>query len=896
MLKAVSHHHPDQKSRFLSGFDDSRETWVVSDLRSKFEVQNFLLQRQEGFEDISVLRAGELWRLLLRRLRPEIRIAPRDFLMTWLTHQLKKMSREGSDRLLQPQAAKSFLTLMDLLAPVFLSPEGPKRLDEFFSSSPQAADRWRTWSELSFALFQIIRKENWILPGWIPSLLLQEKNLEEAWDRPLWVDLGAGLRQSEVELFKRLSKSNAVTAFTPELRESGGFDFLLQPSRELFSAAVQTEKEPSRGAWSELSCLRLSGPLAEVKQTVAQVREWLEDGVQPHEIAVVAPVIEDYWPLLEPYFELEGIPAAKDGVSRLQSWPSVAAWLARLRLRTGSVSFADVEMGLNADELNLRFEKFRALFRHALELEDLQRGRELESFFKNGHAPSKEIDYEEFMAWAAADWREAEDWNAYEILLKEILQTLPIDVKMDVDAWVSYLESLAVKKEIRVRPGDLSGVALVELASMAGGGFKRRIFLGLTESNFKKNSSALVGAGELNRLGWDFGFFLDHPEQNLLNFELQWALQTPSDEDLLLYPATGFSGSAEAPHPLWLRAGGGHHVHAPPATRWDEIQSGDRALSEKLKRDLGQVEATNLVFAQSPTFSASVIEKYRNCAFQFAAERLFNLLDPPERDLDLDPRSKGNLAHKIFETLTAEPRRWDWTEDELRRKIDELREVLKFQDQGGVFWEVEREKHVRLAQRFLKFEKEWSEQYPQARIEAREKSFEFFFDPKTETFHREMREGFVVLKGTIDRLETNGRFKLVVDYKTRFESKRAFHNWTKSNFLQLGFYAWAVDQGFVEGLSAGEVAGAVTYSYHNLDKRRGLVAPEILGSMMPKADPKEASLETKKKFYEEFETLLKSTLKEALDGKIRPFPLNEDQGICEKCRWSKACRAPHLST
>ena len=895
MLKAVSLSHSDQKFEFLSVFNEKEQTWLVSDLRSKLDLQAQLLTRAPGFEDHSVLRASELWRLFLRRLRPELRIAPREFVKSWLKHHLKKSAQQNPNGLLQPQSADSFLALMDLFAPIFIDPLGPSRLADFFDSQPTAAERWKVWSELSYALFQIIMKEKWVLASWIPAILLHEPDLEKVWNRPLWVDLGAGLRQSEAQLFKRLAKTNQVTVLTPNLESRNQFEFLLEPCRDLFDSSEQKEKKTGRVPSGQNECLRFSGPLAEIKQAVAKVRQWLKEGVSPEKIVIVAAQIENYWPLLEPYFDQEGIPVHKDSVARLQSWPFVASWVARLRLRTGQVSFAEAELAINPDELSLRFEKFKALFCNALELEDLEKSHELKNFFLKGTAPHEEMDLEQFMAWTARDWRELENWEGFEIILKDFLRSVPLDVKMDAASWLSYLESVLCKKEIRIKSADLSGVAFLNLSSVEGLQFQKRIFLGLTEADFKPHSTALVNAFEFNRLGWDFGYFLDHPEQSLLNFELEWALQTPSEEDLLCFPATSFSGSAQAPHPLWIQKGGSEKVHLPLPTRWDEIQNSGQALPAKAQRDLGILGDDFLQLTEVPRFSISAIEKYRTCSFQFASERIFHLLDLPDRDLDLDARSKGSFAHKIFEKLTHPPRRFDWSADELRSLLEETKIELDLQYEGP-FWAIEKERHLQMALRFLRFEQEWAEKFPQAKIEAREKKFSFFYDPGTQTFHKGGQEGFIPIRGTIDRIETDSQgWKLVVDYKRRHDTKQSFSHWIEKNFLQLGFYAWVIDRNFVEGLSEGQVGGAVTFAYQILEKRRGLVLPQIMGRLAPKMEPKEASLDLKNNFYEEFEQLLKQILNQALGGEIKAFPFRGDLSICEQCRWSRLCRAPHLN-
>ncbi len=897
MLNVVRLCHSDQKLAHLEPYDEKTQTWLTADLRSKFEMQTRLLGLAEGYEDLSIYRASELWRLLLRRLRPELKIVPREFLFAWLTHHLKKLAKAAPDSGLKPQSANSLLDMMDLLAPLFLHPQGATTLAQFFEAHVGAAGKWKVQADLAAAFFNVILRENWILPAWIPAILSHEKNLEAAWDRPLWVDLGADLRQSEVELLMRLSKQFDVIFFIPELKEKDQFHFLMQPSEELASQAQSTFRCDPRVIDDQSKCLRFSGPLAEVKQAVAQIRLWLEQGISPSKIALVAPEMEDYWPLLEPFLEREGISIYKNSVTRLQSWPSISAWLSRLRLRSGQVSYSDLEAGLNTDILKIRFEKFRALFRHSIETEDLKRTQELESFFALGGAPESDIDLEEFMAWSAHDWRDLENWEGFEILLKELLQAVPTYVRMDLDAWISFVESLAVKKEIILKPANFGGIALVNLSAVDGSRFERRIFLGLTESNFRKRSNVLVGAHELNRLGWDFGFFLDHPEQNLMNFQFHWALQTPSQEDYLFFPATGFTASPEAPHPLWLRKGGGEKVQIPMTTRWDEIQGSELALHPKILRDLGKAEPVLLHMPSGLRFSASALERYRSCSFQFAAEKIFHLLDVPARDLDLDARSKGSLAHKLFETLTLEPRRFDWTHEELGPLLDQIRKEVRLEGRDGLFWEIDKERHIKLAQRFLKFELEWSQQYPQARIEAREKRFEFYFDPQTETFSNQKTETTISIVGSIDRVETDSNgWKLVVDYKTNHDSRKNFANWIKENSIQMGFYSWVIDRGFVHGLEAGQVGGAVTYAYKAMEKRRGFVLPEIVGRLAAKVDPKETSLDHKEKFYLELEVLLKQILKDALAGQVQPLPFQENYVICESCQWSLVCRATHLNT
>lgn len=900
MLQVVRIKHPNQKQEWLDRFQPETESWLVSDLRSKYEIQQKLLQSRPGYEDWTIYRASELWRLLLRRARPELQLIPRDFALSWLTDVLRRDRKSSQNKLIQPQSAKTLLGVMDLFAPLFSHPTGAQILREFFEAEPVAAERFGVWATLAQHYYAQFAEQNWALPSWVPAILTNEPRLLEFWDRPLWVDLGVELRQSEVEILKRLSSAVSVTVLVPEVVSEEKYRFLLEPSLVLARENKVLTSVPVPSTAGTRTALRFSSPLAEVKHVISEVRQWAEAGILLSQMAVIAPDIEAYWPLLEPFLDYEGLPTQKDSVARLQSWPHVGKFLARLRLRAGQVSFADSEQGLFEAGLQVRFEKFQSFFKQALALEDLQKEKTLQGFFMLGLAPGEEVNLEEFMSWAARDWPDETNWEPFEMFLKDLLLMVPLDIRMHVDSWISYLESLAAKKEIRVRPGSRAGLALLNLMEAEGLHFRKRIFLGLSESNFKKKTNPLLSTRDLQRLGWDFGFFLDHPEQNILNFELEWSLLIESEDTQLCFPATGFSNQAEAPHPIWIQQGGGEKAHRPGFTRWDEIQNSNLPLSDKMKRDLGQIEVAPLSLTEAPSFSASSIERFRNCAFQFAAERWFNLLDLPERDMDLDARSKGSLTHKLFERLTAPPRRFDWTDEELSALAEEIRLELELEHRDGLFWKIDKARAISLAKRFLDFEKNWFEKFPQVEIEARELRFEFYYDPIAKTFHPEALDGRLKFKGALDRVEHHpAGYKTLVDYKPSWDQKRAYNSWVRDNFLQLAIYAWAMDRGLIQGLKPGVVTGIETYTYQPLRRGRGFVAPEAVGLSAEKAAPKDKTLADKEALYQDLERLLIELFDLILMGKITPMPLNGEHGdfsICDSCRWSEVCRAPHLNS
>ena len=114
-----------------------------------------------------------------------------------------------------------------------------------------------------------------------------------------------------------------------------------QGAQEQAHAQVQTThaqtQEESQGEGEEHQFFRFTNALAEVKHSVATVREWLEkDKIPLRQIAIFAPQMNTYWPVLSAYLEQEGIPFHRNTLSPPQgALSSFIRWMACLRLHAG---------------------------------------------------------------------------------------------------------------------------------------------------------------------------------------------------------------------------------------------------------------------------------------------------------------------------------------------------------------------------------------------------------------------------------------------------------------------------------------------------------------------------------------------------------------------------------
>ena len=80
MLELFPISNPDSIFKWIQSEDLQSQTWIVSDLKSKNEIQKLLIEKQGFFLESSILRASDFWKMALRRLAPQVQIVSNDFL------------------------------------------------------------------------------------------------------------------------------------------------------------------------------------------------------------------------------------------------------------------------------------------------------------------------------------------------------------------------------------------------------------------------------------------------------------------------------------------------------------------------------------------------------------------------------------------------------------------------------------------------------------------------------------------------------------------------------------------------------------------------------------------------------------------------------------------------
>jgi RecB family exonuclease len=888
MLTLTRLKSPAEKLDVLDAFDASRATWIVSDLRNKFEIQRLLLDNQDSYEDLSVLRASELWRTLLKRSHPEMKFVSSELISTWV----KEETRRDNNLKLGNSAHQTVVDMMDVMASVHCHDLGADRLREWFQENPESLQRWGGWFLLSERFCHELLAQNKIAPKWSASFLQNEFDWQKFWDRPLIFDLGSQISQVEADLIKAMSRDIDIWVLAPAPEWKSEFAYLLKPYDFLESQASQQRSVPDVGRRKDgaSQALRFSGVLGEAKKAVEMVREWLESGVAADAIALIAPDMEKYWPLLQPLLLAEGIPYAKDITSRLQILPSVAQWLAQLRLSAQDVRFSDLETALFPVEESggLRFEEFYSLFAELMGSEDLRRHALVEKSFQSQFSLNDEISRDEWLGFAARCWKSRNLFEPIELCFREILSNTDASLTMRVSSWIHLLEQIVAKKEIRIQKGDRFGIQLANLSAGDSISITHRIFLGLTESMLKSTASPMLSPKEVMTISNELGFALEHPEISSLEFDLAWLSENQGVNSLYFYPQTGFSGGAEAPSALWLKKADeeSHRLSCPEKLRWDSLLRSEPQAFAAIETE------ENLKLKGPIALSPSSIEAYRKCAFTFATQKIFRLQDLPVMDFDVDRRTRGSLAHALLDQLGQEPRKFDWSQSELEEMIEGLREKAGLTKMDAFIWRGLKDRHIKLARRFLSFEQEWLRKFPQTKILAREKDFEFFWDSEKQAL---AKEGQWKIRGRIDRIDEDQQHRLVlIDYKLAAGDHKNHNKWLEKNQLQLALYMLALEEDAIVGLEDKEVIGAFYYILKNMDRHKGLKVEAAAGTLFD-LDKKgnRISEEKKTELLKAVKGIIQEVITNIQAGQFNPVPLEPER--CGECNWKTLCRAPHLS-
>lgn len=899
-------------------------TWVVADVRSKLSIQRRLLLQTGFAEANAVLRLSELWRSAARVLLPDVQIVSRELILTALGSSL----REFDEAWLQaPGAAKTARAYIGQLLPVLATEmdegsEAARIFQEWLDAEDNVAsrERWGAWFEVSRKLWRGLHAAKLCDSHWLPGALVgRRQQLSTVIANDLVVDVGTDLSHIEAELFLELAKNQSITLFRPSPEwetqypnVSMSFDWM---QKVAIAQGIKVEVEtvtdrPAAEEWRP-NYKRLPSASAEVKDAVAQARLWLDNGVAAAEIAIVAPDLEVYWPVLALHLDSEGIVASKSVVSPLHSFSDIARWLARMRVRTGIPDSRDLESDLFGEEAPpISYSSFQEVFSRIYDKSDLELSVDVVQFYEKrysdrGQWSDEPMARDAFLSKALRVLSEGDDLGRAVRLFKTVLEECPPDLAFRPSQWVRYWSEIAARVEVNVIPAQPMGITCVNLVALEGLPCTHVVVMGLHEGALRANPGTAIHMSDLSAIERETGWVLDGEDRKRVEFAARWALLQRRKQMNLLFADADLSGSVQTPSWAWLsgawaRDKAAPAVEVPRATRLDELQKrdvsdiGSSTQRERLSRERGEIEHPNFAAGAVRRLSATTIDRMSKCSLRFAFDRILGPRDEGRLDLDADRSRQGRLQHKIFELLGRQ--QWvDQTDDELLALIEQAKREFEGGERkalvrDGEAWLSMRRRLLRVARGLLRFEHEQRRQAPALRTVACEIGFQGV-----------LPDGKTPITGQIDRVDatTDGRI-VIVDYK-RTTNEQSFSQWKKSQSWQPLVYAWVAERGFLNGKDAipgetlpaePETVGIFLYDTKRQTRGLGFRIKEGNEDLFSANSRKAQTREDLDAAFAEIETKMASITEKLSRGEFRPDP--NDKNDCKRCGWREACRAAHL--
>lgn len=880
----------------LKQYDSLSETWIVSDLKSKQEIQIDSIKKHGYYTDESIMRVSDFWQLWIRRLDPTLKIVSSDFIRTLVQSFIDKKTAELD---ISENESSTLYKCLQEFAPLLLHPASEEVIQEWFIQQTKEK-KWQKWYELAKLCMTQIVYENRVIDAKWSAAYLQNLDLNLiSWPRKIYVDLGSEMSSVEMGIFTHLAKQGNVVILSPEPEWMDKFPHLLNIFKENYGYGTikSCYEENSAKTPSSKQFIRLSTQLAEVKFATSKVRGWLDSSVPAENISIVAAEIEKYWPALQFYLDAEGIPYRKDAVSNFNGLGDIQNLLAAIKNYSSEVAWESLEktfFNKNSDS-EFRFEKFKALFYQLYDEDDLAREQKVKKLFYHKKDFNSAVDRDEFLAFLLQIWIEIPESNfkndLFEPVFKDFLSQ-SINSKFKFKHWVQFFKNRLSRKEHSFKSSD-SGIYILPLMSAQSVNAEYRIYLGLNDEYFHRKQNALIPLSDAAELKNKFDLALDNSEESYLDFNVRWQSLGENENYLFLSSHLSFAGEPLNSSIFFIENNPKSNVVSPGSTRTDELLK-NYSLEENisLPRILADKNGQHSRVESEvfKTLTVADVEKYAECSFKLLAHKGFNLSNLPQMAVDLDVRDKGNLAHALFEFCIKQISEKQFDLKKISQFLDDERKKRQLYPLQDEIWGVQKNKFLNLSEKFYQFEKERIKVFEV----STEKSFEMFFDVEKGIFsNTPVGDGFK-FNIRIDRIDKHREKKycIIYDYKSSKSNVNHHSVWLSKNQFQMLLYLTALE---LNPVDQSKTVGALYYLYKKFDLKNGMIDSVVAESDLGMGKRIGSRIETdeKENLLKNFNDQIKEKLNLLNQFKFAAEPF--DKQICNKCDWNKICRAPHLT-
>ncbi len=909
MLQVVLMGSPDDKKIYFAQNSSIEDLWIVSHMEAKKWLQEQHLKMSSSIPTQTVLRATEYWQWLFSINCPEWRVISESLIYAFIEDWFEKNKTPA-----QYSDIEMFYNFLTQVSPLLYSPQ-KQLFPEWLQQEPQRREKLFPWYSQAEAFQQTLNHKKWMGRPWLLSFLVGKEDVYFGESQKIHFDLGLDLQHEEVEIILRLSQEKDVSVLVPNPSWAGEYPFQLAVYNRLVEAADKKDTWPTEALAKPPQTVAENSVLKEVKRVVAQIRDLLNQGVQPQKIAIGTAALEDYWPLLKSHFDIEGVPLNKRVVARVISLPEVQIWLARLQLLKEDFHQAQLEAMLYFSEspkTTISYRDFKKNFTNVYETDILRQSFQLPEAISQ----HKNIRLADLVDILYAQWEQEDDEILGEII-DRLVKDMNLQDELTYPIWLKYLELVISRYEIPLFKEQEAGIQFYGINAMDWNECDYLFVLGCEQKLLVQTQRTPLQMEDLFAIERDLGFFLQKTENHKLEFDLRWCLEKKEQKAILIHSESDFNGDPQLASHYWMKT----HLKAQTNkealsiinTRWDEVmvspteaiaqsagwnEQDVAVLTQKLVCEQSTESYPSVQYQQRPRLSASQFQKVDQCSFLFFAEKILKLKTQEEYDLEIDPMYNGQILHAVLEKLMLEKPSLNMTWDELSEIYEKVVLQMSSELPLQTFWRHEKKRQMNLIQNFIELEKEYRKTHPlvqtvgvevpvQGYVTAIENSLVWSREPKnTSSFP---------FAGKIDRLDQDTHKNYaIVDYKTsKTENIKGFTSWLKQSQFQMSIYAQAVEAGLGQEIEPNRVAAAEYIFLKNKSRGSGFIINDEQNGFVSLEKPeKTVSIEDKEEHDQQLKEKLSQLIQQIERGSFPPKP--QDVKICEKCQWSPLCRAPHL--
>ncbi|AZZ37640.1 hypothetical protein CIK05_12825 [Bdellovibrio sp. qaytius] len=900
MLEFTLVKHPDDIRVKLNEFNPLTTTWIVSDLKSKQEIQQQCIEKYGFYSDEAILRVSDFWKMWMRRLAPSTQIVSSEFIRVLISQFIESYGHVYS---IQAHEAKTLYKYVSDLAPLLLHPHSFEVLIDWIEEK-ETKPQWSKWIAISQGCLDYIAQEhNCIESAWIVSYL-QKLALEKiVWPKKLVFDLGSQMTSLEMGLLNTLARDNQIEIIVPDPEWKNKFHFILNTYKDYsgFAATTASQHTDASKKLSAQNFIRFNSEINEIKFITTKIRGWIEAGVKPENILVLSPRIEDYWPILNFHLEAEGIHTQKDLVSSLISLGVIQRWLSTIHAQTKNVTWSKLEMSYAsyAEDNKFQFEKFKAAFTELLDDGDLARLLAAKELFYQKINLDEKLKRDQFLVAMLQSWITVDPGLEHKKLLQGVIKDFiqqTVDVRLRLSDWLTLLSSRLAKKEIKVEQTAKSGVQVLPINSAQVLDATHRLWVGLDESGLKGKQTSLIPLSDIEELKKTFDLALDYPEESHADFNLRWYAMADCKEQHFTCAHVSTTGEPLTTSLYFLENNKKPQAVDYPATlvdirqqKFNPDQHKDLEKKLNLETMAHPIEISNFNFK---SLAPTDIESYDQCSFKFLARKGFRLQQYDVLGLEIDPRQKGTLIHDLFKFIVQDKNYLTIGEKEISAHLEKERVARNLFPFLDVFWGPHKEKLIAIGLKFIAAEKARLSAFTSVRHKT-EETIQVFYDlVKFEFTQTEPAGPHFLIRGRLDRLDVDENTKqgMVIDYKsTKTSASNFYDKWVDNSEFQLLIYSLAVEQMF--GVTN---VGAIYYFYKTLEQKHGYLVDEnnVFKDYVKFSKKTLIKPEAQTDLYASFQTKMKEifTNIEQKTYAVKPA----DRKFCEKCEWIGTCRVKNL--